>query len=396
MKNVREVVIVSAQRTALGGFGGALKNVPATKLGSIAIEAVIEKAGIEKEQVDEVIMGVVLPADMGQAPARQAALGAGLPETVETMTINKVCGSGLKTVMLAAQAIALGDADVVVAGGMENMSQAPFYMDSLRFGKKMGHGQTQDALIRDGLWDVYNNVHMGSLADACAEKYEISRQEQDRFATQSYTRAQAAQEQGLFADEITPVVIPQRRGEDIIFNKDEEPGRVKFEKISTLRPAFAKEGSVTAANASTINDGAAAVLLMAAETAEELGLKPMARIVAQASAAKAPADFTIAPTDAVNKVLKKAALTTNDIDLYEINEAFSVVSLVNNQLLKINEEKVNVNGGAVAIGHPLGASGARILVTLLHALKSKKMEKGLASLCIGGGEASALVVENIQ
>ncbi|MGD9898395.1 MAG: acetyl-CoA C-acetyltransferase [Calditrichaceae bacterium] len=395
MASLRDVVIVSAARTPIGSFNGALKDIPATKLGSIVIEEVLKRANVDKKLVDEVIMGNVLPANEGQAPARQAALGAGLPKSVECLTINKVCGSGLKAVMLAAQAIMVGDADVVVAGGMENMTQVPYYLPGARNGMKMGDGAVVDGMVKDGLWDVYNNYHMGNAAELCAEECNISREAQDEFTVLSYKRAQAAQENGSFMDEIIPVQIPQRKGDPIIFDKDEEPTRVKFDKISSLRSPFKKDGSVTAANASSINDGAAAVLVMSMEKANELGLKPMAKIIAQASAAKEPEYFTTAPADSVKKVLKKASLTTKDIDLYEINEAFAVVSLINNRLLDLPTEKVNVNGGAVALGHPIGASGTRILVTLLHAMKNRKVKRGLASLCIGGGEASSLIVETL-
>ncbi len=395
MAEIREVVIVEAVRTPIGSFNGALKDIPATRLGSIAIKAVVDRACINPQLVDEVIMGNVLPANEGQAPARQAALGAGLDKSVQCMTINKVCGSGLKSVMLAAQAIMVGDADVIVAGGMENMSQVPYYLDKARFGYKMGHASLIDGMIKDGLWDVYNDFHMGNAAELCADECNIPRDAQDEFAKLSYTRALEAQKNGLFKDEIVPVEIPQRKGEPIIFSDDEEPGKVRFEKIPALRPAFRKDGTVTAANASSINDGAAALLVMAKEKADALGLKPMVKIVAQASAAKEPEYFTTAPADSINNALRKAGLSVDDIDLFEINEAFAVVSLINNRLLNLPEEKVNVNGGAVALGHPIGASGARILTTLLYAMKQRQVKKGLASLCIGGGEASALIVESV-
>ncbi len=395
MKEIREVVIVSSARTPVGSFMGALKTIPAARLGSIAIAAALEKAGIEKKLVDEVIMGNVLPANEGQAPARQAALGAGLDKSVECMTINKVCGSGLKAVMLAAQAIMVGDADVIVAGGMENMSQAPYYLDGVRDGLKMGDKKIIDGMIKDGLWDVYNDFHMGDAAELCASECNITREEQDDFAIMSYERALKAQKDGLFKEEIVPVEVPQRKGDPLIVDEDEEPKRVKFEKIKTLRPAFKKDGTVTAANSSSINDGAAAVVVMAKKKADELGLKALFRIVAQASAAKEPENFTTAPADSINKALKKAGFTTDDIDVYEINEAFAVVSLINNRLLNLPVDKVNVNGGSVAIGHPIGASGARILTTLLHAMKQRKAKRGLASLCIGGGEAATLIVESL-
>ena len=395
MAEIREVVIVAAARTPIGSFNGTLKDIPATRLGSIAIKAVIERAGIDPQIVDEVIMGNVLPANEGQAPARQAALGAGLGKSVQCVTINKVCGSGLKSVMLAAQAIMVNDADVIIAGGMENMSQVPYYLDKARFGYKMGHANLIDGMVKDGLWDVYNDFHMGNAAELCAEECSISREAQDEFAKLSYSRALEAQKKGLFKDEIIAVEIPQRKGDPIIFSDDEEPGKVRFEKISSLRPAFKKEGTVTAANASSINDGAAALLVMSKEKADVLGLKPMVKIVAQASAAKEPEYFTTAPADSINAVLKKAGLSIDDIDLFEINEAFAVVSLINNRLLNLPEEKVNVNGGAVALGHPIGASGARILTTLLYAMQQRQAKRGLASLCIGGGEASALIVETV-
>ncbi|MDZ7261277.1 MAG: thiolase family protein [candidate division KSB1 bacterium] len=390
---LREVVIVSGCRTPIGTFNGALSTVPAPKLGSIVIAEAIKRAGIEKEDVDEVIMGCVLPAGQGQAPARQAALGAGLPVSVECMTINKVCGSGLKSVMLAAQAIMVGDADVIVAGGMENMSLAPYYLEKARTGYRLGHGQLIDGMIKDGLWDVYNDFHMGNAAELCARECHISREAQDEYAINSYKKALHAQEKGYFAEEIVPVEVPQPKGEPILVKEDEEPKLVKFDKIPTLRPAFQKDGTVTAANASSIDDGAAAVVVMAAEKAKELGVQPMVKVIGQASVAKAPEWFTTAPADAIEKVLSKVGLTKDDIDLFEINEAFSVVSLVVNQILDLDPKKVNVHGGAVALGHPIGASGARILVTLLYAMKHLKKKRGLATLCIGGGEASALVVE---
>lgn len=393
MRSLREVVIVSATRTPIGSFLGTLSSVPATKLGSIVIEEALKRAGLEKSLVDEVIMGNVLNAGEGQAPARQAALGAGLPESTECMTINKVCGSGLKSVMLAAQAIMVGDADIVVAGGMESMSNVPYYLFNARDGFKMGDQKLVDGMIFDGLWDVYNNFHMGVAAELCATECKISREAQDEYSILSYKRALEAQKSGKFKDEIVPVEIPQRKGDPLLISEDEEPGKVRFEKIAGLKPVFDKTGTVTAANASSINDGAAAVLVMAEEKAKELKIKPIARILNQASTAKKPEWFTTAPADAIQKCLKKAALTTEDIDLYEINEAFAVVSLAVNDILAIDSAKVNVNGGAVALGHPIGASGARILVTLLYEMINRSVNRGLASLCIGGGEASALLVE---
>ena len=393
MKDLRDVIIVSAARTPIGSFMGSLSSLPATKLGSIVIDETLRRAGIDKTSVDEVIMGNVLPAGEGQAPARQAALGANLPESTECLTINKVCGSGLKSVMLAAQSIMVGDADIVVAGGMESMSNVPFYLLKARNGLPMGHKKLVDGMIFDGLWDVYNDFHMGNAAELCARECNISREDQDEFSKISYQRALEAQKTDRFRDEIVDVSIPQRKGDPLIVDKDEEPGKVVFDKISSLRPVFDKEGSVTAANASSINDGAAAVVLVAEEKARELGLVPMAKIVAQASAAKKPEWFTTAPVDAIQKCLKKANLNKYDIDLFEINEAFAVVSLAINGILKLDIDTVNVNGGAVSLGHPIGASGSRILVTLLYEMKKRAVKRGLTSLCIGGGEASALIVE---
>jgi acetyl-CoA C-acetyltransferase len=396
MASIREVVIVSAARTPVGSFLGSLSDVPAPQLGAAAIKSAIERAGVDGADVSECIMGCVLPAGLGQAPARQAALGAGLPVGVECMTINKVCGSGLKSVMLAAQAIALGDADIVVAGGMENMSSAPHYLLGSREGAKMGDWKMKDGMVMDGLWDPYKNYHMGMAAELCAREKGFDREAQDAFAIESYQRAQKSIEGGLFEEEIVPVAIPQRKGDPVIVDKDEEPGRVRFDKIPALRPAFDKEGSVTAANASSINDGAAAVVLMSADEATKRGLKPLAKIVSQASAAQEPEWFTTAPAKSVKKALDKAGLGTDDIDAFEINEAFAVVSLANNKLLNLDTSKVNLRGGSVAIGHPIGASGARILVTLLHIMKQEGKKRGLASLCIGGGEAATLVVESLD
>ena len=395
MPQLKEVIIVSSARTAIGCFNGVFKDIPATHLGSVVINAVLEKVKLDKSLVDEVIMGCVLPANLGQAPARQAALKAGLDNSTECMTINKVCGSGLKSVMLAAQAIMTGNAEIIVAGGMENMTRTPYYLDKARFGSKLGHGQMIDGMIQDGLWDVYNDYHMGNAAELCAKDNSISREEQDEYTIMSYQRALAAQEKGLFKDEIFSVEIPQRKGDPVIIKDDEEPSKVNFDKLKTLRPVFDKEGTITAANASSINDGAAAVLVMSADKAEELGLTPEFKIIAQASAAKQPAQFTTAPTDAINRLLQKTSLTTEDIDFYEINEAFAVVSLINNKLLNLPVDKVNINGGAVALGHPIGASGARILTTLLYIMKNNQAKRGVASLCIGGGEASAMLVESI-
>lgn len=396
MNQLKDVVIVAASRTAVGSFMGGLKDISAPALGSIVIKDVLKKSGIEPKHVDEVIMGNVLSANEGQAPARQAALGAGLDKSVQCLTVNKVCGSGLKSVMLAAQAIMLGDADVIVAGGMENMSQVPYYLPGLRSGSKMGHQQVVDGMIKDGLWDVYNDFHMGNAAELCSKNCNIPRDAQDDYAILSYQRAQKAQNDKLFDEEIVAVEVPQRKGDPILFDKDEEPSKVNFDRLKTLKPAFQKDGTVTAANASSINDGAAALLVMSAEKAEELNIKPLVKIVAQSSAARLPEEFTMAPADSVKKTLQKANLSIDDIDLFEINEAFAVVTLVNNQLLNIPVEKVNINGGAVALGHPIGASGARILVTLIHAMKQKNARYGTASICIGGGEASTLIVERNQ
>lgn len=388
-----EVVIVSYARTPIGAFGGSLAALSAPQLGSVAIKAALDRAAVAPDKVDEVIMGNVLTAGVGQAPARQAALGAGLPDSVETFTVNKVCGSGLKAVMLAAQAIRCGDAQIVVAGGMESMSNVPYYLPGARTGLRLGHKEVTDGLIIDGLWDVYNQVHMGSCAEICAREGEYSRADQDEYTALSYRRTLAAQDQGRFDKELVPVEVPQRRGDPQVVIKDEEPGKVNFDKIPTLRPVFEKDGTITAANASTINDGAAALVVMSAATALELGITPLARILGQASAAQAPEWFTTAPAKAVRQLLDKTGLTMAEIDLFEINEAFAVVALAALKELDLDPEKVNVNGGAVALGHPIGASGARILVTLLSALEQRDARRGLAAICIGGGEAAALVVE---
>lgn len=390
---MKKVVIVSAKRTPIGSFGGSLSSLTAARLGSIAIKAVLDDSGIDKNLIDEVIMGNVLMGGQGQAPARQAALYSGLPDKVECMTINKMCGSGLKAVMLAQQAIQTGDAEILIAGGMESMSNTPYALLNARNGYRLGHGQVMDLIVMDGLWDVYNNIHMGSCAEICAKDFAFKREELDEFAINSYKRAIEATENGRFKDEIVPVRIESKKG-DIVIDKDEEPERVKFDKIPGLKPVFEKDGVVTAANASSINDGASALLVMSEEKAKELGLTPLVEIIAQSSAAKAPVDFTTAPADAINNVLKKAGMKTDQIDLFEINEAFAVVSLAVNKLLGLSGEKVNVNGGAVAMGHPIGASGARVLTTLIYEMKKRKSVYGIASLCIGGGEASALIVKN--
>ena len=392
MNNFTEVVIVSAVRTPIGAFNGALASLSATKLGSLVIQEVLKRTKVPPAEVNEVIMGNVLTAGEGQAPARQAAIFAGLPPSVGCMTINKVCGSGLKAVMLAAQSIALGEANIVVAGGMESMSNVPYYLPKARFGYRLGHGEIQDGMVYDGLWDVYHNYHMGNAAELCARECNISRESQDEFAILSYQRALQAQQQGWFNEEIVPVIL-KGKGEDVLVEKDEEPEKVKFDKIRSLKPVFEKEGTVTAANASKINDGAAALLLMSAEMARKLKLQPLARISGYSTASKAPEWFTTAPADAISLLLKNKGLSLINIDLFEINEAFAVVSLAVNQLLKLSVEKVNIAGGAVALGHPIGASGARILTTLLYNLKRTKGKHGIASLCIGGGEAVALLVE---
>ncbi len=392
---MNKVVITSAKRTPIGSLSGSLSSISAAQLGSIAIKGVLEDSKIDPSKVDEVIFGNVLTGGQGQAPARQAAIYAGLPEKTECMTINKMCGSGLKSVMLAQQAIQCGYSDVIIAGGQESMSNAPYLLPNARAGYRLGNGELVDSMVKDGLWDVYNNIHMGSCAESCAKDFNFSREELDEFSINSYKKAIEAQKSGKFADEIIKVPVKVRR-EEVLIEKDEEPEKVKFDKIPALRPVFAKDGVVTAANASSINDGAAAVLVTSEEKAKELGLTPLVEIVAQASAAKKPIEFTTAPTDAINKVLKKANLTLDDIDLFEINEAFAVVSLANNKLLGLDPSKVNVNGGAVALGHPIGASGARILVTLIHEMKKQNSNYGLASLCIGGGEASAVIIKNYK
>jgi acetyl-CoA C-acetyltransferase len=390
---IKEVVIVGACRTPIGSFCGSLSSLSAPRLGAIVIEEAVRRAGISKEQVDEVIMGCVLTAGVGQAPARQAAIFAGLPPSVGATTVNKVCGSGLKSIMLAAQAILLGDAETVVAGGMESMSNAPYLLEMVRNGYRMGNKQIVDSIIKDGLWDVYNDFHMGSAAELCARECNVPREAQDEYAILSYKRALDAQEHCYFREEIVGVTIPQKDSTGTVIQEDEEPKKVKFEKIRSLRPAFQKDGTVTAANASKINDGAAAVIVMSGEKAAKLGLRPMAKILAYGSAAKKPEWFTTAPADVIPKVLGKAGLSKNDVDLFEINEAFAVVNLAVNSMLGLDINKVNVHGGAVALGHPIGASGARILVTLVHAMERRNVRRGMAAICIGGGEAAGMLVE---
>lgn len=392
---MKEVYIVSAVRTPMGSFLGTLSSVPATQLGATAIKGALEKIQLSANKVEEVYMGNVLQAGEGQAPARQAALGAGIPQSVPCTTINKVCSSGLKAVMMAAQAIKAGDADIVVAGGMENMSMVPFYQMSARKGNKFGNTTLVDGLVNDGLTDAYNKEVMGVCAELCAETHQFSREDQDNFAIESYRRSTAAWAEGRFDEEIVPVEIPQRRGDAILFQEDEEFKNVKLEKIPQLRPVFKKDGTVTAANASTLNDGASAVVLMSKEKAEELGVQPMAIIRGYADAAQAPEWFTTSPALALPKAAQKAGVEINDIDYFELNEAFSVVGLANTKLLNISPDKVNVNGGAVSLGHPLGNSGSRILVTLIHVLKQNAAPLGGIGICNGGGGASAMIIENV-
>lgn len=392
---MKEVYIISATRTPIGSFGGGLASLSATQLGALVIKSAVEKSGLKPEQIQEVYMGNVMSANQGQAPATQAAIFAGLPYLPAT-TVNKVCASGMKAIMLAAQSIALGQNDIVVAGGMESMSNVPYYLDKARNGYRLGNGEIIDGLVKDGLWDVYNDYHMGSAAELCATECNISREEQDAFAIESYKRAQKAQAEGKFNNEITPVELKDKKGDITLFSEDEEPKAVKFDKIPSLKPVFKKEGTVTAANASTLNDGAAALVLMSKEKADELGIKPLAKIIAYADAQQAPEWFTTAPSKAIPLALHRAGLSSDQIDYFEINEAFSVVSIANNQQLSLNPAKVNVNGGAVSMGHPLGASGARIIVTLLHVLQQNGGKFGVAGICNGGGGASAMVIENLR
>ena len=389
----KEVYIVAAVRTPIGSFGGSLKSFTATQLGGIAIKAVLEKVQLDPSKVDEVIFGSVIQAGLGQAPARQAAIYGGLPHKVICTTVNKVCASGMKSITQAAQSILLGDADIIVAGGMESMSNVPFYNTQQRWGNKYGDITIQDGLAKDGLVDVYDKVAMGNFADLCAKEHAISREDQDAFAVASYQKSQNATEKGLFKEEIIPISIAQKKGDPIIVDEDEEPFNVKFDKINALQPAFTKEGTVTAANASTMNDGAAAVLLMSGEKLRELGLKPLAKIMSYADAEHDPKWFTTAPSLALPKALSKANLLVDQIDAFEFNEAFSVVGIVNTQLLKIDANKVNIHGGAVSLGHPLGCSGARIIVTLTHILQQNQKQLGAAAICNGGGGASAIVIE---
>jgi acetyl-CoA C-acetyltransferase len=389
----RDVVIVGAARTPIGSFLGTLSSLTAPQLGAIAIKAALERAGVDPAKVEEVWMGNVLQAGQGQAPGRQAAIYAGIPDTVPANTLNKMCGSGLKTVISAAQAIALGDAEVIVAGGMESMSNAPYLSLNMRQGARMGNVEMKDHMILDGLWDVYNQQHMGMCAEACAADFKISRAAQDEFALESTNRAIRAQKEGLFKTEIVPVPVPQKKGDALLVADDEGPKTAKPDKIATLKPVFKKDGTVTAANASSINDGAAALVLMTAERAKAEGKTVLGRITGYATAARKPVEFTIAPADAIKKLFERTKTTAADVDLWEINEAFAVVAIANNQILKLDPNKVNVRGGATSLGHPIGASGARLLVTLLQELKDTGKKRGVASLCIGGGEGIALMVE---
>jgi len=390
-----DVVIGSAVRTPIGSFSGALASVAAPKLGGLVVAEAVRRAHLEPAQVDEVYLGNVVSAGMGMAPARQAATAAGLPESVGATLINKVCGSALKAVTMAAQAIRSGDAEILVAGGMENMSRAPYLLDKARNGYRMGHGQLIDSMIHDGLWDVINDMHVGLCGELCAARYELSREEQDRFALQSYMRALSAQREGQFRAEIIQVPVTGRKGETNLVEEDEEPNRLALEKIPTLNPVFKEGGTITPANAPSVNDGAAAVTVMSGKRAAQLGIKPLARIVGFAEAALAPEWFTIAPAEAINQVLKRTGLTIDDIDLFEINEAFAAVALANMRILGLTDDRVNLKGGVVALGHPIGATGARVLTTLLYLMQERQARRGLCTVCLGGGEAIALIVERV-
>ncbi|CAN5809503.1 acetyl-CoA C-acyltransferase [soil metagenome] len=392
---MKEVYIVSAVRTPIGAFGGGLTEISATQLGATAIKAAVERAGVKPEDVNEVLMGCVLQGNLGQAPARQASKFAGLPDHVQCTTINKVCASGMKAVIFGAQGIMLGDADVVVAGGMENMSATPYYLEKARNGYRYGHGQLLDAVVKDGLTDVYHQNLMGNSAELCAAKYGITREQQDAFAIESYKRSAAAWAAGKFKDEVIPVTVKTRKG-DVVISEDEEYKNVNFEKLPTLKTVFQKDGTVTAGNASTLNDGASALVLMSKEKADALGIKPLARILSYTDAEQAPEWFTTTPSIAIPRAVEKAGLKMSDINFFEINEAFAVVSIANMQLMELDPAKVNVNGGAVSLGHPLGNSGSRIIVTLLSVLKQNKAKYGVAGICNGGGGASAIVIENMQ
>ncbi|MBX3129224.1 MAG: acetyl-CoA C-acyltransferase [Polyangiaceae bacterium] len=393
--HVNEVFIVSATRTPIGSYLGALSTVSAPRLGAAAVRAAVERAGLKPEQIEEVFLGNVLSAGIGQAPARQASLYAGIPDSVPCTTVSKVCGSGLQSVILAARALMLGDVSVAVAGGMESMSNVPYYLDKARVGYRMGDGKLVDGMIFDGLWDPYKDFHMGNAGELCAKEYGLSREAQDEFARESYRRAMAAINEGSFKSEIAAVEVPQRKGDPLVVSQDEEPGRSDPSKFDKLRPAFTKDGTITAANASTINDGASALVLATGEAVKQHGLTPLARVVGYGGAAQAPEWFTTAPAKAIDVTLKKLGLGAGDVDLYEINEAFACVTMACNKLAGLDPERVNVRGGAVALGHPIGASGARILTTLIFALRDQKKKRGLATLCIGGGEAVAVVVESV-
>jgi len=388
-----QAVIVSAVRTPMGSFNGVFSPVPATTLGRLVVAEALKRINVRPDHVDEVYMGCVLSAGLGQAPARQVSIGAGIPHAVGATTVNKVCGSSLKTLIMAAHAIALGEARVVVAGGMENMTRAPYLLEKARQGYRLGHAELVDSLVKDGLWDVYNNFHMGTGGELCAAKYRLTRRELDDFALESYRRAQEAIATGTFKQEIVPVDVPQRKGTPLTVTEDEEPNRVDLSKLRELKPVFQEDGVLTVGNSPSCNDGAAALVVMAEEEAAHLGLTPMARIVGYAGAALAPEWFTLAPIEAITRVLKKTGLTIGDIDLFEINEAFSAVSLAINRELGLDAKRVNIHGGAVALGHPIGATGARMLTTLLHAMEARGATRGLASLCIGGGEGMAVIVE---
>lgn len=390
-----DVVILSAVRTPIGAFQGALASLPAHTLGARALAAAFERAGVTADQIQQVNLGCVLPAGQGQAPARQATLGAGCPPSTGAVTLNKVCGSGMRAVMIAANDLRCGDFKMVAAGGMESMSQAPYLALGARDGLRLGHGKLIDSMIHDGLWDPYNDVHMGNCAEICVSEYKLTREEQDAYSVESYRRAREASEKGLFAEEIVPVKIPGKKGETVV-DRDEEPFKADLDRITTLRPAFQKDGTVTAGNASKINDGAAALVLTTASHAAELGVKPIARILAHSSLAQQPEWFTTAPVGAARAVLERAGLKAADIDLWEVNEAFAAVALVFSRELGLDPQRVNVRGGAVALGHPIGSSGARILVTLIHALRERGLRLGCAAICIGGGEATAMVIERID
>lgn len=392
---MQEVVIVSAVRTPIGSFNGSLSALSAPQLGAAAIKGALDKINIDPELINEVLMGNVLSANLGQAPATQAAIYAGLPKNIPSTVINKVCASAMKAVMIGAQSIQTGMNEIVVAGGMENMSQVPYYLDKARSGYRLGHGQITDGLVKDGLWDVYHNYHMGNAAELCAKEYNITREEQDEYAIESYKRSEKAVNAGRFKDEIVSVSIPQRKGDAVVVSEDEEYKNIKFDKVSTLAPVFDKAGTVTAANASTLNDGASALILMSASKAASLGLKPLAVIRGMADAQQNPEWFTTAPAKAIPKAIAHAGISKNDVDFFEINEAFSVVAIANNRLLDLDPTKVNVNGGAVSLGHPLGNSGSRIIVTLLNVLQQNNAKYGVAGICNGGGGASAVIIERV-